>query len=65
MNLRSTLYKNVQIDFIDGKKMRGYVDAYFSADDNAPDPESIVVNSGNVMYEIAVDEIKHITIFDT
>ena len=62
MDIIKLLHRDVLIEFVDGGGMQGYIDAHISADDNYPDPESIVLVVGRVKYEISVDEIKRITI---
>ena len=62
MVLYELLHKSILIEFADGKEMRGYVDAYISAEDNDPDPESIIVISDGVAYEVTAAEIKQLSI---
>lgn len=50
----------VDIELVDGDILSGYVDAYISALDNDPEPESIIVISNGILYEIAEDEITSI-----
>lgn len=64
MNLDVLLHHDVLVEFVDGGGMKGYVDAHISAEDNSPDPESIVVFCRNAHYEIGIEEIKKVTILD-
>lgn len=64
MNLDDLLHHDVLVEFVDGGGMKGHVDAHISAEDNAPDPESIVLICRKAHYEIGIDEIKNVTILD-
>lgn len=64
MNLSILLHHDVLVEFVDGGDMKGYVDAHISADNNFPDPESIILICRNIHYEIGIDEIKKITVLD-
>lgn len=64
MRLNALLRHNVQIDFVDGDNMIGYVDAYISEENNYPDPESIILICKNQHFEISIDEIKDVTVLD-
>ena len=62
MNLSKFLHRDVLVEFVDGGIIEGYVDAHISADNNFPDPESIILICRNTHYEIGLDEIKKVTI---
>ena len=53
--------KHIQAIMTDGEVVGGKVIGYTSAEDNAPNPEGIIIEYGNgALVEIYLDEIKHI-----
>lgn len=50
--------KTVRVEMLDGEVLTGELFAYFSALDNEPDPESIVVDD----VELPTNEIKSIIV---
>lgn len=64
MDLSVVLHREVLVEFVDGGGMSGYVDAHITAENNDPDPESIVLLCRKSRYEICIDEIKKVTIID-
>ena len=50
--------KRVHVEMTDGEIFEGELFAYISAEDNEPDPESIVVNR----TELFTSEIRHIEV---
>lgn len=61
-NIKKLLNREVLVEFIDGGGMQGYCESYISAEDNYPDPESVLIRCRKVLHEIAVEEIKRIQI---
>jgi len=53
--------KHIQAIMIDGEVVVGKVVGYTSAEDNAPNPEGLIIEYANgTLVEIYLDEIKHI-----
>lgn len=53
--------KNVSVTMVDGEVFTGVLYGYVSAVDNEPDPESIVIDRGE-LTELLTEEIKMIEV---
>lgn len=60
MKLSDLFRHNVRITCTNGLVIEGYVDVHISAENNYPDPESIMIQN----YEVFVEDIKDASIID-
>ena len=68
MDLYALKGHHVRFEFISGEVIDGYVHTYISAEDNDPDPESVLIdcpwgNAGGIL-EITAEELKEAVILD-
>lgn len=60
MKLSDLFRHNVRITCTNGLVIEGYVDVHISAENNYPDPESIMIQN----YEVFEEDIKDASIID-
>ena len=53
--------KHVVVRCTDGEALKGILSGWISAEDNEPDPESIIIDTANAPIEIFVKDIESIT----
>ena len=68
MDLYALRGHNVRFVFVNGSVIDGYVHTYISAEDNDPDPESVLIDcpwgSAGGYLEIAAVELREVVILD-